>query len=98
MDRSTIISVIFAILTILVVGAWIGGYLDRYQKIAQDKALDAMGENRASYGVKQVLTSENVSDDKDLTNLQEDVANTAGGLVGKGGIGESIGAGLSKGL
>jgi hypothetical protein len=45
-----------------------------------------------------VLTSENVSGDKDLTSLQEDVANTAGGLIGKGGIGEPVGAGLSKGL
>jgi len=54
MEGSTVISIIFAVLTIFLVGAWIGGYLDKYQKIAQDKALDAMGENRASYGVKGI--------------------------------------------
>lgn len=45
-----------------------------------------------------MLTSENIGDDKDLTNLQEDIAKTAGGLVDKGGIGEQLGVGLSKGL
>ena len=56
MASSTLISVLFALITIALVGAWAGGYLDRYQKIAQDHALDAMGENRASYGLKSMLT------------------------------------------
>lgn len=55
MSSATIISVAFAILTITLVGAWVSGYLDRYQKIAQDSALDAMGENRASYGLKSMI-------------------------------------------
>ena len=56
---STMISVVAALLTIALVGAWVGGYLDRYQKIAQDTALDAMGENRASYGLKSMLRLSN---------------------------------------
>ena len=58
MESSTIISIIAAFVTIAVVGAWVGGYLDRYQKIAQDHALDAMGENRASYGLKSTTYKE----------------------------------------
>jgi len=115
MASSTAISVVVAIITVVLVGAWVGGYLDRYQKIAQDSALDAMGENRASYGLKSMsaaqdepmctansvpgtLKGQKLSDDKDLNNLQEDTANTVGGLVGKGGVGESVGTGLSQGL
>jgi len=98
MASSTLISVIFAVLTIALVGAWVGGYLDRYQKIAQDHALDAMGENRASYGLKSALKGQQLSEDKDLSNLQNDTADTVGGLVGKGGLGESVGSALSEGL
>ena len=35
---------------------------------------------------------------KDLDNLQDGVGDTVGGLVGKGGIGQDVGAGLSRGL
>ena len=35
---------------------------------------------------------------KDLDKAQDDVGNTAGGLVGKGGAGEEGGKLLSKGL
>lgn len=54
MASSTLIFVVTAIITIDLVDAWVGGYLDRDQKIAQDTALDAMGENRASYGLKSM--------------------------------------------
>ena len=39
-----------------------------------------------------------VTDDKDVNELQGGVADTAGGLIGKAGIGEEVGAGLSRGL
>ena len=64
MASSTLISVVAAIITIALVGAWVGGYLDRYQRIAQDSALNAMGENRASYGLKSM----SVATDKLLQN------------------------------
>ena len=44
---------LFLILTV----AWIGGYLDKYQRIAQDFALGRMGDNRASFGVKSTFLS-----------------------------------------
>ena len=34
--------------------------------------------------------------EENADQLQDDTVDTAGGLVGKGGIGESIGAGVSK--
>ncbi|MCJ1286687.1 hypothetical protein MMC26_006033 [Xylographa opegraphella] len=98
MATTTLISLFAALVTIALVGAWVGGYLDRYQKIAQDHALDAMGENRASYGLKSALKGQQLSDDKDLSSLQNDTADTVGGLVGKGGVGEGVGSVLSEGL
>ena len=48
--------VIFFTLTFLALGAaWVAGYLDTYQKKAQEKALDVMGENKASYGLKSMF-------------------------------------------
>jgi hypothetical protein len=44
------------------------------------------------------IKSQEVTDDEDLKNLQGGVADTAGGLVGKGGVGEGVGDTLSKGL
>ena len=45
-----------------------------------------------------VLKGQQLSDDKDLSNLQNDTADTVGGLVGKGGLGEGVGSALSEGL
>lgn len=52
MPSAFVISVIYAILSVVVAGAWVAGYLDKYQKIAQNALLGAMGENRMSYGLK----------------------------------------------
>ena len=43
---------VFTLLSLVVGLAWVGGYLDAYQSKAQDIALDKMGENKASYGLK----------------------------------------------
>jgi hypothetical protein len=114
MPSATTVTVAYAVLTILVVGAWIAGYLDRYQKMAQNVLLGAMGDNRMSYGLKSKLQTitldfstettagtikqQEISNDEDFKDLQNTVADTAGGIVGTGGIGESIGNTVSKGL
>ena len=44
------------------------------------------------------IKSQEVTDDKDLNYLQGEVADNAGGIVGKGGVGEDIGETVSKSL
>lgn len=56
MGNEILVSVIFAVIAIAIGAAWVGGYLDAYQSKAQEKVLDAMGENKASYGLKSMLT------------------------------------------
>ncbi|MCJ1361211.1 hypothetical protein MMC16_000309 [Acarospora aff. strigata] len=93
-----LLSVLVAVVAIAIGAAWVGGYLDVYQAKAQEKVLDAMGENKASYGLKSNLKQTKVTGDKDLDELQDNVADGLGSLVGKGGAGESVGSGLSQGL
>lgn len=118
MGNEIVIVIVFTFIALAVSFAWVGGYLDAYQSKAQEKALDMMGENKASYGLKSILNKirdsleskansyffqgtmkgQRVSDDTNVNQLHDGIADQAGGLVGKGGIGEDIGAGLSKGL
>ncbi len=60
MGNEVLLSVIFAVIAIALGAAWVGGYLDAYQAKAQEKALDAMGENKASYGLKCTLDETSV--------------------------------------
>ena len=52
MGNEILLSAIFAFILVALGAAWVGGYLDKYQSVAQDHALNAMGENKASYGLK----------------------------------------------
>ncbi len=44
------------------------------------------------------LKQTKITEDKDLNELQDNVADGLGSLVGKGGAGEGVGEGLSQGL
>jgi hypothetical protein len=52
MPSATTVSILYAIISVIVAGAWVLGYLDKYQRKAQNAALGAMGDNRASFGLK----------------------------------------------
>lgn len=52
MSNELLLIIGFTIFSLLVTAAWVGGYLDPYQEMLQDLALDKMGDNRASYGIK----------------------------------------------
>lgn len=51
-----------------------------------------------SWPLLAALTGQRVTDDKDVNKAQDDIGSTAGGLVGKGGLGEGAGDAVSKGL
>ena len=64
-----------------------------------DSTLDTTSQaNETRPAAKGTLKSERLSDNKDLNTLQDDLADTGGGLVGKGGLGEKVGSTLSQGL
>lgn len=39
---------------VILLGAWVAGYLDPYQKQLQELLLDYMGETKVSYGLKSM--------------------------------------------
>lgn len=48
--------------------------------------------------VPESLTSKRLVEDKNLSQIQDQLGSSVGGVFGKGGIGHDLGAGLSKGL
>jgi len=42
----------WTLFVLFIVGAWVSGTLDPYQKKAQEIVLDMMGETKVSYGLK----------------------------------------------
>ncbi|KAJ5499272.1 hypothetical protein N7453_008323 [Penicillium expansum] len=83
---------------VILLAAWVAGYLDPYQKQLQELLLDYMGETKVSYGLKKSLTGKKLTEDQNLSKIQDQLGNQLGGLFGKGGLGEGFGSVLSKGL
>lgn len=73
-------------------------YLTRGRAEAEEKALDAMGENKLSYGLKDQLKRTRLTDNKGLNDIQDAVTDTIGGQLSGDGAGAGLGDGLSKGL
>ncbi|KAJ5584357.1 uncharacterized protein N7459_004157 [Penicillium hispanicum] len=82
----------------VLLAAWVAGYLDPYQKRLQEIVLDFMGETRVSYGFKRSLTGKKLTEDENLSKIQDRLGSQLGGIFGKGGLGEGLGSVMSKGL
>ncbi|KAJ5856557.1 uncharacterized protein N7529_010501 [Penicillium soppii] len=88
----------FIIFQVIFLAAWVSGYLDPYQKQLQELLLDYMGETKVSYGLKRSLTGKKLTEDQNLSKIQDQLGDQLGGMFGKGGLGEGLGSVLSKGL
>ncbi|KAJ6008358.1 hypothetical protein N7540_012334 [Penicillium herquei] len=90
--------ILYLLSQILLLGAWVSGSLDPYQKKLQEIILDTMGETKVSYGLKKSLTAKKLTEDENLSKIQDQLGNQLGGIFGKGGLGDGLGSALSKGL
>ncbi|KAF4759714.1 hypothetical protein N7455_001588 [Penicillium solitum] len=88
----------FLTFQVILLGAWVAGYLDPYQKQLQELLLDYMGETKVSYGLKKSLTGKKLTEDQNLSKIQDQLGNQLAGIFGKEGLGEGLGSVLSKGL
>ncbi|KAJ5647080.1 hypothetical protein N7490_003452 [Penicillium lividum] len=89
---------LYLVSQLVLLGAWVSGTLDPYQKRLQEIVLYAMGETKVSYGLKKSLTAKILAEDSNLSKLQDQLGNGIGGTFSKGGVGEGVGSVLSKGL
>lgn len=49
--------ILYLLLQLVLLGAWVSGTLDPYQKKLQELILDAMGETKVSYGLKSMFNA-----------------------------------------
>ena len=91
----------FTVFSLIVTAAWVGGYLDPYQRMLQDLALNKMGDNRASYGVKSKTTSHVIFELSKLTGYLGAISapKTGDKDVDKlqGDVGKDVGGQVGKG-
>jgi len=66
-------------------------YYDSYMPWLEDKYLAYFGENKTSYTTKEQLRKTEITGDKNVDAVQEDVIEGVGGQLGKGGLGEGVG-------
>lgn len=104
-----ILTVVITAVAASVATAWMTGmlvpliiYIRTYstegQKAAEEKALDAMGESKVSYGVKDSMKQTTITDNKEVNDVQGGLGETVGGQFGSDGIAGGLGKGLSKAL
>ncbi|KAJ5496056.1 hypothetical protein N7539_001172 [Penicillium diatomitis] len=83
--------VIYIVSQLILIGAWVTGLLDPYQKQLQEMLLEAMGESKS-------LTAKKLVEDQNLSKIQDQLGNELGDFFGKQGLAGGLGTVLSKGL
>jgi len=76
--------------------SWYSGYYDSTWRWVEDTYLKYFGENRASYGVKDTLRKTEITGNKDVDGIQENVNNLVGNTLGSNGIAGGVGDALDK--
>ncbi|KAI4753147.1 hypothetical protein E4T52_14710 [Aureobasidium sp. EXF-3400] len=96
MAASTYLSVLAAVVALMVGAVYLFGVPPQWKRAMEEKALETMGENKASYLVKDQINSLPASDQKDISELKSGVGNLVGGALqnplGKeaGQVGDSL--------
>ncbi|KZF26018.1 hypothetical protein L228DRAFT_242408 [Xylona heveae TC161] len=105
-DKTVTTSIVVAVIAVIIAVAYFSGAADplikRLMKFyfkgkakAEEKALETMGENKASYFVKGNIKDAKITDDKNVNELQGGIAEGVGGGVNNP-LGKNLGEGLDK--
>ncbi|KAL1651299.1 hypothetical protein SLS58_000638 [Diplodia intermedia] len=78
---ATFFSVFAGVLAALTVYVYFFGIPPALKRELEEKALSTMGENKASYLVKGQINKVPASDQKEVKDLKNGIANLAGGTV-----------------
>lgn len=78
---TTVFSVFAGILAVLSVYIYFFGIPPALKRELEERALKTMGENKASYLVKDQINKVPASDQKEIKEARKGVANLAGGTV-----------------
>jgi len=89
-SSTTVLSVFAGILALISLAIYIFGIPAEWKREMEKKALKTMGENKASYMLKDQLGKVPTTDDRDVNELKNNLGNTLGGAL-KNPIGEQGG-------
>ncbi|KAJ9374782.1 hypothetical protein DTO282E5_337 [Paecilomyces variotii] len=87
--------IIYTLTFFAILGAWISGALDPYQKRMQEIVLDRMGETKVPHPLKKSLGGKQLIDDENLNKIQDRLGEEIKGVFGKGGAGGLCELGLA---
>ncbi|KAJ9285323.1 hypothetical protein DTO027B5_3146 [Paecilomyces variotii] len=79
--------IIYTLTFFAILGAWISGALDPYQKRMQEIVLDRMGETKVPHPLKKSLVGKQLIEDENLNKIQDRLGEEIKGVFGKGGAG-----------
>ncbi|KAI5242401.1 hypothetical protein E4T47_09158 [Aureobasidium subglaciale] len=78
---SMYLAALAAIVASMVGAVYLFGIPVQWKRAMEEKALDTMGENKASYLVKGQINNLPASDQKDVSEIKTGVGNLAGGAL-----------------
>ncbi|CAD0098240.1 unnamed protein product [Aureobasidium mustum] len=81
MAASAYLSVLAAVVALMLGAVYLFGIPPQLKRAMEDKALETMGENKASYMVKDQINNLPASDQKDVNEIKSGVGNLAGGAL-----------------
>ncbi|KAH0282472.1 hypothetical protein M436DRAFT_55013 [Aureobasidium namibiae CBS 147.97] len=81
MAASTYLSVLAAVVALIVGAVYLFGVPPQWKRAMEEKALETMGENKASYLVKDQINSLPASDQKEIGEIKSGVGNLVGGAL-----------------
>ncbi|KAI5251046.1 hypothetical protein E4T42_04686 [Aureobasidium subglaciale] len=81
MAVSMYLAALAAIVASMVAAVYLFGIPVQWKRAMEEKALDTMGENKASYLVKGQINNLPASDQKDVSEIKTGVGNLAGGAL-----------------
>ncbi|GAM85381.1 hypothetical protein ANO11243_033880 [Dothideomycetidae sp. 11243] len=78
---TTFFAGVIGILALIAGAIYVFGIPREWKRAAEDKALETMGENKASYMLKGQISKLPASDQEDVKGLQKGLGNALGGTM-----------------
>jgi len=78
---TTILALLAAVVAVIAGAIYIFGIPSNVKRAMEEKALETMGENKASYMMKDQISKIPASDQKEINDLKSGVGNAAGGVL-----------------
>ncbi|KAL1303635.1 hypothetical protein AAFC00_006994 [Neodothiora populina] len=83
-------AILAGVVAVLVGALYIFGIPPAWKRAMEEKALETMGENKASYLMKDQISKIPASDQKEVSDIRSGLGNAAGGLL-QNPMGKAVG-------